>query len=325
MNNEIFSLLSSIGSSPYMIGAKRLNSQYAGIETLYEQSAYAGSAAACGAMFEKLLGGLYLAVTGEKNQLDFILSDLAFWKLVDDQEFFDCASMLRYACYRLSVEPAGTVDPATAAEAAKFALDDVIRYTARFLSRHDELCIDPAVLQNDAVRDRIGRMVDMLVRRMEGAGCSDGYSMQPPHMNACLVDFPERETETWTRYLAQRLQRAGLLTVSDVHTLDAEWVVDERVGLTNELIRRATAGANGGALLVEHFEAFDMPVVGGNLLDRAFRTLITAADTYRGSLCIVCAGEGENVEKAFRRAERGEECFPLLLSLREEKDGKKKK
>lgn len=322
MNKEIYSLLSAIGASPYMVGAKRLNSQYSGIETLYDQGAYAGSVGACSALFEQILGGLYLAVTGEKNKLDFILSDISFWNVINDKEFSDASTMLRYACYRLTEEPAGTVDPATAAEAAKFGLDDVIRHTARFLSqRGDETCIDPIVLKQDDARERIGRMVETLCRRMENAGCSDGFSMQPPFMNGCLVDFPEQETAVWARYIARKLQAAGLLTSPELRTLDAEWIVEERVGLTNELIRRAAADANGGTLLVEHFEEFDMPVVGGNLLDRALRTLIAAAEKYRGSLCIICAGQGDDVEKTFRRAERGEECFPLLL--RAPKDKKK--
>ena len=325
MNKEIFSLLSSIGTKANMIGAKGLNSQYSEIENLYDRGSYAESVRACAALFEQLIGGLYLGVTGEKNKADFILSDLDFWKTVDDREFSDAATMLRYTCYRMMEEPAGAVDPATAAEAAKFGLDNVIRHTVRFLTEHEDLLLDPVVLSRDDVREQIGRMSEKLARQMDDAGCSDGFSMQPPYMNACLVEFPERETAIWAKYFASRLQRTGLLTSAKLCTLDAEWIVEERVGLTNELIRRASAEANGGVLLVEHFEEFDMPVVGGNLLDRAFRTLIAAADMYRGSMCIVCAGQGEKVEKAFRSAERSEECFPLLISLREDKKSAKKK
>ena len=107
-----------------------------------------------------------------------------------------------------------------------------------------------------------------------------------------------------------------MLSSPRVHTLDADQVIVERVGMTNEFIRRAAAKANGGVLLIEHFEEFDMPCAGGTLIDRALKTTVTAAENYRGSLCIVVSGEGESVERAFRRLDRGEEYFPLILSYR---------
>lgn len=318
MNKQIYSLLGSIGASPYMTGAKRLNSQYAGLETLYEQRAYAGCVAACSALFEQLMSGLYLSVTGEKGQLALILSDIAFWEIVGDKGFCDTAQMLQYACYRLTEETDADAEPEKAARLARSGLDDIIEYTSGFLSKQGgKKCLDPVILRRDGVRERICRLTDSLRAQMEAAGCSDGFSMQPPFMNACLLNFPEKETAVWARFLGMKLQRAGLLSSSELDVLDAEWVVDERVGLTNEFIRRSSAGANGGVLLIEHFEEFDMSVAGGNLLDRAMKTIITAADTYRGSMCIVVAGEGEHAEKAVRRAERSEECFPLILSLKE--------
>ncbi len=316
MNKQIFSLLGSIGASPYMVGAQRLNSQYAKIETLYERQAFNDCVAACSTLFEQLLGGLYLGVTGESAQSTVILSDIDFWKTIGSKTFCDTAGMLQYACYRLT-EGDDAPKGAKAAELAKTGLDDVIGYTADFLSRHGKSrCIDPAILERDDLREPIHRMAESLRTQMEAAGCSDGFSMQPPFMNACLLDFPEQRTEIWTRYIARQLQRAGLLSSAEFQTLDAEQVVVERVGMTNEYIRRAAAKANGGVLLIEHFEEFDMPCAGGNLMDRALKTICTAAEQYRGSLCIAVAGEGENVEKAFARAERGEEFFPLLLSFK---------
>ncbi len=316
MNKQIFSLLGAIGASPYMIGAKRLNSQYAAVETLYGQGAYAACVAACGEVLEELLGGLYLGVMGETARLSVILSDIEFWRVIDDRQFCDTAGMLQYACCRLAEESGA--EPEKAARLATTGLDDVIEHAARFLARSGaEKCVDPAVLKREDMRERVRVMTEGLRAKLDAAGCSGGFSMQPPFMNAFLLDFPERENAAWTRFLAGRLQRAGLLTTARVGVLDAERVVDERVGLTNEFIRRAAAGANGGALLIEHFEEFDMPCLGGNLLDRALKTTLTAAEKYRGSLCIVVAGRGESVERAFRRAEAAEEAFPLFLALRE--------
>ncbi len=316
MNTQAFSLLGAIGASPYMVGAKRLNSRYAAVEALLERGAYAGCVEACSAMFGELMGGLYLSVMGETAQTAVILSDIEFWREIGSKAFCDTAGMLQYACYRLT-EGDGT-EPEKAARLAKAGLDDIIEYAADFLSRHGaDKCLDPVVLKRDDVRGRIRRLTEGLRARLDEAGCSGGFSMQPPFMNVCLLNFPERETAAWTRYIAGQLQRAGLLTSAETRVLDAEQVVEERVGLTNEFIRRAAAGANGGALLIEHFEEFDMPCVGGNLLDRALRTILTAAERYRGSLCIVVAGAGESVERAFRRAEEAEERFPLILALRE--------
>ncbi len=316
VNKQIFSLLGSIGASPYMVGAQRLNSQYAKIETLYEQNAYGDCVAACSALFEQLLGGLYLGVTGETAPPTVILSDIAFWDMIGNKSFCDTAGMLQYACYRVT-EGEDAPEGEKAAKLAKTGLDEVIGYTADFLARHgDDRCVDPAVLERDDLREPIHRMAESLRTQMEAAGCSDGFSMQPPFMNAGLLDFPEHRTLIWAQYIARQLKRAGLLSLAEVRTLDAEQVVIERVGMTNEYIRRAAAKANGGVLLVEHFEEFDMPCAGGNLMDRALKTICTAAEQYRGSLCIVVAGEGENVEKAFVRAERGEEFFPLLLSFK---------
>ncbi len=317
MNKQIFSLLGEIGASPYMGGAKRMNSQYAKIETLYDQGSYDECVAACSELFGDLLGGLYLGVTGETAQSAVILSDIDFWSVVDDKEFCDTAGMLHYACCRLTDDDGEKAEGAQAAKLAKSGLDDVIAHTSRFLTqRGDRECLPSAVLKRDDLRAQIHRLAGSLHAQMEAAGCSDGLSMQPPFMNAALTDFPERETALWAQYIARQLRRAGMLSAENVHTLDAEQVVDERVGLTNEYIRRAAAKANGGVLLIEHFEEFDMPCVGGNLTDRAMRTVINVAQTYRGSLCIVVAGAGESAEKALRRDERGEECFPLLLSYR---------
>lgn len=317
MNKQIFSLLGTIGASPYMIGAKRLNSQYAKLETLYMDGAYADCVAACSDMFEQIMSGLYLAVTGEHAPLTVILSDIGFWDVIRSKPFCDTAGMLQYACYRISEEQEDATDPGKAASLAKSGLDDVIGYTAAFLSKRGrEKCLDPVILKRDDVREQVHRLIESLRAKLDAAGCSDGISMQPPFMNACLLDFPENEIAVWTRYIAKRLQKEGLLTSAKLGFLDAEKVVEERVGLTNEFIRRAAADANGGALLVEHFEEFDMPCLGGNLLDRALKTIITAAEKYRGSLCIVVSGAGENVERAFGRAEKGGEYFPLALSLK---------
>ncbi len=316
MNQQIFSKLGAIGASPYMAGTKRLNSQYAGIETLYGQRAYAGCVAACSVLFEQLMDGLYRSVMGQSESLPVILSDIAFWAVVDDKTFCDKAGMLQYACSRIKDEPDGGAEPEKSAKLAKSGLEDIIVSTERFLTRHGEQkCLDPRILKRDDIRNRINDFAALMRRQLEGAGCSDGLSMQPPFMNAFLLDFPERETKLWAHYLAEKLRQAGLLTDSEIRVLDAEQVVDERVGLTNEFIRRAAAGGNGGALLIEHFEEFDMPCLGGNLLDRAMRTTFTAAERYRGSLSIVVAGHGKNFASACRRDERSEEYFPLLLAL----------
>ncbi len=317
MNKRIFSLLGSIGASPYMTGAKRLNSQYAEVEDLYEQEDYAACIAACGALFDQLMGGVYLSVTGEPAPTGVILSDIDFWTCVGSEEFHNTAEMLQYACCRLADE--GEAEPEEKAAAlAKSGLEQVIEHVDRFLSRRGkEACLDTAILKRDGVREQIRRLTDSLRARLDGAGCSDGVSMLPPFMNICLLDFPERETALWARYIAGRLKRIGTLTTAELRTLDADRVVSERVGLTNEFIRRASAEANGGALLIEHFEEFDMPCLGGNLLDRALKTTVAAAEKYRGSLCIVVSGRGENVEKAFRRAENSAEYFPLSISLRQ--------
>lgn len=316
MDKRIFSLLGSIGASPYMIGAKRMNSQYARIETLCAQESFAECVAACSALFEQLMGSLYLGVMGESEPLGVILSDIGFWEIVGDRKFCDTAGMLQYACCRLSEEPeSGTEE---AARLAKSGLDSVIEYTDRFLAQKGrEKCVDAAILKREDVRERIGQWVEQLRVRLDAAGCSEGVSMQPPFLNVCLLDFPEQETAVWARYIAERLKRIGTLTSPELQTLDADRVVTERVGLTNEFIRRAAAGANGGALLIEHFEEFDMPCLGGNLLDRALRTTVAAAEKYRGSLCIVVSGSGESVEKAVRRIENSEEYFPLCLTLRQ--------
>ncbi len=299
-----------------MVGLTRLNSQYSTIETLLEDGAFVGCVAACGALFDQLMSALYLSVMGEDECPCVILSDITFWDIIDDDSFCDTALMLHYACQQLSEAPAAEAAPRKAAGLAKAGLDEVIEHTAAFLSRHGAAkCLDPRILRAKAARDRVSRLVDTLRARLDGAGCSDGFSMQPPFMNACLLDLPD--AALWTGYLALRLRRLGLLTTAEVHTLDADQVVAERVGLTNEFIRRAAAKANGGALLIEHMEEFDMPCLGGNLLDRALKTTVAAADRYLGSLCIVVSGAGERVEKAFRAAERSEECFPLFLSSRD--------
>ncbi len=319
MNTQIFSQLGAIGASPYMIGAKRLNSQYSRIETLYEQGDFSACVEASSDLFGQLMQSLYLSVTGERAKLTVILSDIGFWDVIGNKTFCDTAGMLQYACYRLTEEPTDEMEPSKAASLAKSGLDDVIGYTAQFLAKHGKKrCLDPIILRRDDVREQISRLTDQLRAKMEAAGCSGGLSMQPPYMNACLLDLPDEETLIWAKYIARQLQRTGLLTTEKVHILDADRVVTERVGLTNEFIRRAAAEANGGALLIEHFEEFDMPCLGGNLLDRALRTTINAAETYRGSLCIIVAGQGENVEKTFRKTERCGEYFPLALSLREE-------
>ncbi len=317
MNKRIFSLLGSIGASPYMTGAKRLNSQYAQVETLYEQGIYADCIAACGALFDQLMDSLYLSVTGETAPTSVILSDIDFWSRVGSDEFHDTAEMLHYACCRLADDRDGA-ETEKAASLAKSGLEAVIEHIDRFLSRQGkDACLDTAILKREGVREQIRWLTDSLRDLLEGAGCSDGISMLPPFMNVCLLDFPERETATWARYIAERLRRIGTLSTAELRTLDADRVVTERVGLTNEFIRRASAEANGGALLIEHFEEFDMPCLGGNLLDRALKTTVTAAEKYRGSLCIVVSGKGENVEKAFQRAENSAEYFPLSISLRQ--------
>lgn len=319
MNKQIFSHLGAIGASPYMIGAKRMNSQYARIETLYEKGDFVDCVAASSQLFEQLMQSLYLGITGEKAQLTVILSDIGFWDVIGNKSFCDTAGMLQYACYRLTEGEEEDTEPVKAASLAKSGLDDIIAYTAQFLTKQGKKkCLPPAVLNREDVREQVLRLTDTLRVKMETAGCRDGMSMQPPFMNACLLDFPEDETEIWARYIAKKLQALGLLTTAELQVLDADQVVAERVGLTNEFIRRASAGANGGALLVEHFEEFDMPCLGGNLLDRALKTVINAAEKYRGSLAIIVSGQGENVEKAFRRAENCGEYFPLALSLRPE-------
>lgn len=321
MNVQIFGLLGIIGASPYMAGATRLNSQYSSIETLLEKKAYVGCVAACNAMFDQLMTCLYLAVTGDKEKLSVILSDIEFWKVIDDKNFCDTAGMLHYACYRLTEEDGGEQEPEKAAELARTGLDSIIEHMAHFLSKYGERkCLDPLVLKRDDVRAAVRRLIESLQRKLEGAGCEDGLSMQPPYMNAALAGFPEEEAALWAGYIALRLRRAGLLASDRLHTLDADWVVTERVGLTTEFIRRAAAEANGGVLLIEHMEEFDMPCVGGNLIDRALRTILTAAETYVGSMCIVLAGQGKNVAKAFRTTLKGNERFPMLLILKEKEE-----
>lgn len=318
MNNQIFGYLGTIGASPYLIGTKRLNSQYAKIETLLDQGNYMECISACTTLFEQIMSSLYLAVTGDKAQLSVILSDIRFWDTIGSKPFCDTAVMLQYACYRLS-EEGGETDPKKAASLAKSGLDTIIEYTAGFVSKHGKKkFIAGAILEREDVRGHIAALVESFSRKMENAGCSDGFSMQPPYMNAGLLDFPEGEIEVWAGFIAAKLQRAGLLTTDKVETLDAGRVIDERVGLTNEYIRRASAKANGGVLLIRHFEDFDMPCLGGNLIDRALRTTVNAAEKYRGSLCIIVSGSGERVEEAFRRTERSGEYFPLVISLRQE-------
>ncbi len=321
VNQQIYSRLGDIGASPYFTGAKKLNSQYAKIEKHYERGEHGACVEACSTLFEQLMGGLYLSVMGEEAPLAVILSDIDFWQVIDDREFCDRAGMLQYACYRIAETPCGEGDPEKEAELAKSGLEDVIEDTARFLSQEgDGKCLDPAVLAREDVREAILALVEGFSAQLDAAGCSGGVSMQPPYMNAILLDFPERETAPWARFIAQRLKKAGLLTSAKLRTLDAEQVVLERVGLTNEFIRRASAEANGGALLIEHFEEFDMPCLGGNLMDRALQTILTAADNYRGSLCIVVSGMGERVEKTICRTDRAGNRFPLALSLREAKE-----
>ena len=314
MNKQVFSLLGAIGASPYMGGAGRLNSQYAKIDTAYGQRRFDGCVAACSALFEQILSGLYLSVTGEDAPLSVILSDIDFWEAIDNKVFCDTAGMLQYACYRLTESGEGEMDSARAAGLAKSGLDDVIGYTACFLSQQGEKkCLNPAILKRRDLREPVNRFSGVLRRRMDAAGCRNGLSMQPPFMNVALLDFPEEEAPVWADYIARRLQRVGMLSSTRRHTLDAEQVVVERVGMTNEFIRRAAAKANGGVLLIEHFEEFDIPCAGGSLIDRALKTTVAAAENYRGSLSIVVSGGGENVEQAFQRVEWGEEYFPLRL------------
>lgn len=317
VNKQIFSLLGAICASPYMPGENRLNSQYAKIDTAYEQGQFGGCVAACSALFERLLSGLYLGVMGERAPLSVILSDIDFWKAVDNKAFCDTAGMLQYACYCLTENGGGENDPAKAAKLAKSGLDDVIGYAARFLSqRGEKVCLNPALLKRDDLREPVNRFSESLCEQMDAAGCSGGFSMLPPFMNAALLNFPEREAPAWAGYIGRRLKKAEMLSSPQVHTLDADQIVVERVGMTNEYIRRATARSNGGVLLIEHFEELDMPCAGGNLLDRALKTIAVAAENYRGSLCIVVSGAGESVEQTFERAgaEWGEEYFPLRLS-----------
>lgn len=316
MNKQMFSLLGSICSSPYMGGASRLNSQYARIDTAYEQGRFNGCVTACSTMFEQILSGLYLSIMGERAPLSVILSDIDFWAAIDDKTFCDTAGMLQYACYRLTEDGEEEDDPAKAAKLAKSGLDRVIGYTARFLSqRSEKVCLNPVVLKHDDLREPVNRLSESLRMQMDAAGCSDGFSMQPPFMNAALLDFPDREVPVWVGYVARRIEKAGMLSSPRVQTLDAEQVVTERVGMTNEFIRRAAARSNGGVLLIEHFEEFDMPCAGGNLIDRALKTTMAVAENYRGSLCIVVSGYGESVGQAFQRIERRAEYFPLLLSF----------
>lgn len=316
MNKQIFGLLGTIGASPYMVGANRLNSQYAKIDTAYEQRRFDGCVAACSSLFEQLLSGLYLSVMGEEMQPSVILSDIDFWEIIDNKTFCDTAGMLQYACYRLTESGEGERNPAKAARLAKSGLDDVIGYTAGFLLQWGEKkCLNPAVLKRPDLREPINRLSESLRKQMDAAGCRGGFSMEPPFMNAALLDFPGREAPVWADYIARRLQRMGMLSSTRVHILDAEQVVAERVGMTNEFIRRAAARSNGGVLLIEHIEEFDIPCAGGSLIDRALKTTVAAAEKYRGSLSIVVSGEGGNVGEAFHRVERGEEYFPLLLSF----------
>ena len=316
MNKQIFNLLGAICASPYMVGENRLNSQYARIDTAYEQGEFDGCVTACSALFEKILSGLYLGVTGESAPLSVILSDIGFWGAIGNKTFCDTAGMLQYACYRLMEGGEGEKDPAKAAKLAKSGLDSVIEYAARFLSqRGEQECLDPTLLKRGYLREPINRFSESLWAQLDAAGCSGGLSMQPPFMNAALLDFPAWEAPVWADYIARRLKRVGMLSSPRLHTLDADQVIVERVGMTNEYIRRAAARANGGVLLIEHFEEFDMPCAGGNLLDRALKTTATVAENYRGSLCIVVSGEGESVEEAFQRVERREEYFPLFLSF----------
>ena len=317
MNKQIFGLLGAICASPYMVGESRLNSQYARIDTAYEQGMFKGCVAACSVLFEHILSGLYLSVTGASAPLSVILSDIGFWAAIDDKAFCDTAGMLQYACYCLTEGGDGEKDPAKAAQLAKSGLDSVIGYAARFLSqRGDQVCLDPRLLKRAYLREPVNRFSESLWAQLDAAGCSDGLSMQPPFMNAALLDFPEREVPVWVGYIARQLKRVGMLSSAEVQTLDADQIVVERVGMTNEYIRRAAAHANGGVLLIEHFEELNLPCAGGNLLDRALKTIVTAAKNYRGSLCIAVSGEGESVEEAFGRVERRGEYFPLLLEFR---------
>ena len=301
-----------------MGGENRLNSQYARIDTAYEQGRFDGCVVACSALFEQLLSGLYVGVMGERAPLSVILSDIDFWKVIDNKAFCDTAGMLQYACYCLTEDSGGEKNPAKAAKLAKSGLDDVIGYAARFLSQRGEKeCLNPALLKRGDLRESVNRFSESLREQMEAAGCSGGFSMQPPFMNAAILDFPKREVPVWADYIARRLKRAEMISSPQTQTLDADQIVVERVGMTNEYIRRAAARANGGVLLIEHFEELDMPCAGGNLLDRALKTIVTAAENYRGSLCIVVSGAGESVEQTFERAgtEWGEEYFPLRLTF----------
>ena len=316
VNKQIFSLLSAICASPYMTGDNRLNSQYARVEMLYDRGDYHDCVAACSTLFEQLMGGLYRGVTGVDERLPVILSDIVFWQVVDNKQFCDTAGLLQYACCRLTEGDGGGTEPEKAARLAISGLDRVIGYADRFLALYGrEKCLDPAVLARADVRARVARRAEFLRAQLEGAGCRDGVSMQPPHMNACLIDAPERETRLWARFIAARLHRSGLLSTAELRVLDADQVVTERVGMTNEFIRRAAAGANGAALLIEHMEEFDMPCAGGSLIDRALRTALSAAELYRGSLCIILAGRGDSLSKALHRDERSAEFFPLTLSF----------
>lgn len=319
MNKQIFNLLGDIGESPYMTGDSRLNSQYAAIDTAFVQGRFDGCVAACGALVEQLLSDLYLGVTGEEAPPSVILSDIEFWKIIDNKAFCDTAGMLRYACERMEEsDESGFKSPAGAARLAKSGLEDVISYTARFLAQQGrKKCLAPEVLKRRDLRGPINRFSESLWKQMDAAGCSDGLSMQPPFMNAALLSFPEREAPVWAEYIARRLRRVGLLSSERTHTLNAEQIVEERVGMTNEFIRRAAAKANGGVLLIERFEAFDLPCAGGSLIDRALKTTLTAAEKYRGSLCIVVSGAEEKTGAALERVGRGGEYFPLVLPFGE--------
>ena len=319
MGENSYGLLNAIRTSPYMKGIGGVNAQYAKIGIIFEQGSYLNGAAASSALLEEIMKYLYFAVTGEREPLSVILSDISFWNVIDDTEFCDTAGVLHFTCYRMTEVPEDDRDLKELIGLIRSGIDTVIEHTAWFLLRHGrERCLPPEVLRRDDVRRQYRRMFESLGKALESFGYGGGVSMDPPYLNLRLLDFPDEETRIWAQYSAKKLYEMGMLISPDVKVLDSEAVVLDRVGMTNELIRRAAAGANGGTLLVDRFDAFNMPCMGENLMDRALRTLCTAAEKYRGSLSIVIAGQGDAAAKKLTQNTRVNECFPFLTAVHEE-------
>ena len=299
MNERIYSMLGVIGASPYMAGKLRLNSQYAYIEQGIARNMPEDAVAVCKDLFEHLMGKLYESVTGEKQPISVIVSDIDFWHVVEEPTLCDMAYMLYYALFQMQTGSDNRKVGVETAMLVKESLEGLIERIASFLEeKGPEKCLHPVLLGRPEVRAGICELCSRLESGLGSAGYRDGLSIEPPYMNACLLDFPASEPIIWAGYLADQPHRTGLLAAAKVKRVSAEEMVRENVSLATELVRRAAEEANGGVLLIDEFQAFDTLCVGGSLIDRVFRTVFTQAERYRGSLCILIAGQGEGFKKA---------------------------